>query len=190
MINTEAQSKCSRSPAEGALDSENEGSPLEEAASELTQSKFPFSGAANQCSWSPEVAPSTWSHSVSCNNDRFPLLSISAGRRQQGELGRKAGQPALRIPPSSSELHFATHCGCWDCGQTRVTLGQQRCRSLEASNTEGSSRGFWKEPMHRGHSPKTTGRRSPRHPGLSWQKPCRWEIASRSPGEGEADGVS
>lgn len=38
--------------------------------------------------------------------------------------------------------------------------------------------------MDRGHSPKTTDRRSPRHPGLSWQKACRWEIAQRSPGGG------
>lgn len=55
---------------------------------------------------------------------------------------------------------------------------------MEATNTfpaqKGvSSRNLWEEQMDRGHSPKTMGRQTPKHPGLSPQEAWGWERAQK-----------
>lgn len=53
-----------------------------------------------------------------------------------GEEGWAASSPCRTQQLRTALCHLdTTHCGCRDYGQTLVTLGPQRGRSLEASNT-------------------------------------------------------
>lgn len=81
--------------------------PLEQVACELSLAICLFSSATNQCSWLLQIAPSTWPHLGSSNNDRFGFFSfaISLGQQPQEELERKAGEASSPYP-SSSDLHF------------------------------------------------------------------------------------